>query len=718
MSCLEKINIAFICTFLFMVAPPLLAQCNTGTQVGDVVTPYWREQNGFDEGVPIPNISSGQYALVNVIKGVQYEINAFRIRICRNGGGEHSIDSSNWVPASTRFTADFSGQVRVYYTSPGTGRNIVIKIIGGINSADNQGTPPNQDNRWRTHFYREMNNFTNYLGYKDYDNHSFNEYRHPLGDATPIEVRSQGTVRAGILRYFTARSLMRNTFFSGFYYVKLGADDGTRLFINNEKVYDRWNPAGDYFIKIQVIKLSKGDQLKYEYFNNNIPLQYIFEIDPVADKIIENKTLTSSNGEKICIEETTTLDGDSFREVLPNIFTNPTYQWYYAKSLTGTKQPIGGNTRNYEVNTNTPPFNNPTGGIYYFFREARITINNIGVAPKTESIMSDPIELEIIRKLNINVNPNKKSFCQGGNDAYIRVEITNHTQPPFTFRYKINGLEYSHVSNNRIFTIPINTSQAGTFKYDYVSITDGNGCTTKIHKADNINIIAPPTAVFSQLNTNLCLIHSEVDVMNITSLTGGFPPFQVSVKITNLQNSQVKTTVYNSVPPHQNIKIYHTPNEIGSFKYEIIALSNKRNCTTTYTDKSFIVTVTAPSIAPPENLTWCLPYVVSAVYNESNGHTDVSGNRYVLPIGNTDLDVTINPVPCCPTPNLKWTINNDLSNVRTGQPSAFMGEIAFENDTSTDKTYNITYWLECNGQKYNYVTRQIRITPRPIIEFN
>ncbi|WP_172914559.1 hypothetical protein [Capnocytophaga canis] len=723
MNLLRAFNIIFIFVLSFLAIHPLSAQqCGTGTQVGSgVVTPYWREQNGEAEGVPIPDgTSRNRYALINVIRGVQYEINARFIMVC-NGTQEIPLsdsDGSTFSNPKKNFIAPISGQVRVYYTRFwGSGSDMRIKIIGGANNIDNQNSY-NSNNKWRTHFYREMNNFTNYLGYKDYNSHSFDEQRDPSGNSTPIEVRSQGAMRAGILRYFSARSLMKNTSLKGFYYVKLGSDDGTRLFINDEKVYDRWNPAEDYFVKTQVIKLTgNNDQLKYEYFNNNIPLRYIFQIDPTADKIIENTNLTSSNGTKICMGSSTTLDGDDFAAALPNTFTNPTFQWHYATSPTGTKHPIiGGNTRHYVVNTNVPPFNNPAGGSYYFFREAKITINNIGVPSKPESIMSAPIQIDVIKKLNVNVKPNKKSFCQGESGAEIQVQIANPAQPPFVFTYKINGVEYQHTSNVRNFNIPINTNQAGTLEYEYVSVTDGYGCTTQIHQADNITIKPLPIAVFSGQNTTVCLNTSQAQIPWVT-FTGELP-FTVKIRA----GKTGETPIEIEVPLAENensLTMGHNPNDEGEFIYELLWVSDKNGCKTFFNNQKLVVNVVKPSITltTPENITLCLPDVVTAVYDEGSGNTNVAENSYVLPSGDTTLDVTINPVPCCPNPVLKWTINNNLGNVRTGQPSTFAGEIAFENATSTDKTYNITYWLECNGQKYNYVTREVRITPRPVLQF-
>ncbi|GET45244.1 hypothetical protein [Capnocytophaga felis] len=708
-----KITTYLLCIFFLFGTQLLSAQCGTGKQVrGGVVTPYWRGEGQNDPGVPIPDMSSGQYALVKVIKGVQYEINAYWITICRDSGGEHSIDESNWSSAYTRFTAEVSGQVRVYYTGGKSG--VRIKIIGGANNIDAQNSYHPQSNRWRTHFYREIDNFTNYLGYKDYNSHSFHEHKDPNGDSTPIDIYSQGNIRAGILRYFSARSFMQNIQYKGFYYVRLGADDGTRLFINDEKVYDRWNPTGDYSVKNQAIKLTGNDLLKYEYFNNNIPLQYVFEISP-TDKIIENKTLTSSNGTKICMGKNTTLDGDGFATALPNTFTNPVYQWYYATSPTGVKHPIGGNTKYYEVNTNTSPFNQ--AGSYYFFREARITINNIGVVPKTESIMSDFIKIDVLKQLTAKAKPNKKSFCQRDDNAKIIVTVNNGSggQPPFTFNYTIDGVTQPPIhSNNHIFEIPINTSQAGTFEYKYISITDGNNCITKLHSIDPITINPLPTADFSGQNTTLCLNTPETRIPWVT-FTGELP-FTVRIRGTKTGGSSSEKEI--TLEDNENrLTIEHNPNDEGEFTYELLWVRDNNGCKTLFSNKKIMVNVEKPSITTPQDITWCLPEITQAIY-QSNGDVNISENAYTLVRGSKDLDVTINPVPCCPNPVLKWTINNDLSNVRTGQPSAFAGTISFENNTATDKIYTIYYWLECNGQSYSHqTTRQVRITPRPVIEF-
>ncbi|GIM56668.1 hypothetical protein CAPN006_10620 [Capnocytophaga canimorsus] len=709
------------------------AQCGGGMQVGDVVTPYWKGQN--DQGVSIPNIkgllfSPITYALINVVQGVEYEIYKIKakddtdkflnfIKLCyenQNVALSANVSSPNEYKIS--FKAPISGQLKLYVRYVEI-TNLHIRIIGGQNTIDTpRDALPNENNRWRTYFYRETNNFVNYLGYKDYDDHWFHERRDPVTNSNPIEVRSQGAIRAGILRYFTARSVMRNTLLKGFYYVKLGADDGTRLFVNdnNNEVYNRWNPAGDYSVKTQVIKLTGNDKLKYEYFNDNIPLEYIFKIDPTTDKIIENTTLTSSNGTTLCMGRSTTLDGDDFAAALPNTFTNPTFQWYYDTNPTGNnKQPIGGNTRQYVVKAD----DFPQGGTFYFFREAKMIINNIGVSPKPESIISDPIKIDIIKQLSVSIDP-PKELCKDAVNAQIRIKINNGRggTPPFTFYYEVNDKPLqSNPSYNNIFHIPVNTSQAGTFQYKYLYVTDGNGCKVELGGSDNITINPLPTATFLEQNTTLCLNTSKAQVPWVTFT--GKPPFTVRVKATKTGGTP-KEKEYSLENNQNRLVIEHTPNDKGEFTYEILWVRDANGCTTHFTNKKKVVNVVAPSITAPENVVWCLPEITRAVY-QSNGETTISENRYVLPKGDKALDVEKKGVPCCLTPILKWEIKDGSVSVQKGegQPSKFAGTISLENNTTTDKIYTIYYWLECNGQSYSHdATRQIRITPRPQIHFS
>ncbi|MFK8296097.1 hypothetical protein ACI760_07920 [Capnocytophaga canimorsus] len=611
----------FFLSSIFGVGLSYAQQCNSGRKIGSDVTPIWRTQSG--DGVPIPDLPSGRYALINVIKGIQYEINANYIKVC-DGVREVSLSTNYGTTLSPQrsFIAPISGQLRIYYTWYGTGRDLRIKVIGGENNIDVRDALPNENNKWRGHFYKGANESdtpplpSKYLGYFDLPE-SFNT----VTNSTLFQIYSQGSTAPRLLAnsdYFLIRFFMRSTH-KGLYYVNLGADDGTRLKIDNTSVsvYDNWdNKSQPQWepVNNQIINLSGNSLLSYEFYNGNGRLWYLFEISD-ANKIIEN---TIVGEQTLCVNSGngTPIKGDDFKRRTQHDF-NPTFQfqWHYATNPNGIGRiAIAGATqKDFTPDTKTTPFNQ--AGTYYLFREASVRFKNIGVAEKTEIIFSNAVKVTVLPQPIVSIAPPEKLFCQGEN-AQISIKINNGSggTPPFTFYYEVNDKPLqSNPSYNNIFHIPVNTSEADTFKYKYLYVTDGNGCRVTLEGSDDI-------------------------------------------------------------------------------------------------------TVMAPSITAPENVVWCLPEIVSAVY-DNNGNTTITENRYVLPLGDTALDVVVNSVSCCSNPTLKWTINNDLSNVRTGQPST-IGNISFENATSSDKVYTITYWLECNGQKYSHITRQVRITPRPQIHFS
>lgn len=598
------------------------AQCGGGDKVGETVTFVWDSSNN---GLPAPVTVNGvknnyqNYILVNVVGGITYKVNSSNIVVCSHQGQLNHQRGS--------FTPNESGQVRIYYHNwyyPTT--YLQISVINGQNTTDTKNIPPNQNNRWRIHFYGEQTDiapesgidakFQNYLGYRD-ENESFRFFSsHVANSITPIGVFSNNAERLKVLNYFSAKAFMKTTR-KGLYYVTLGADDGTRLFLDNQPVpvYDNWRTShstGYAPVENQVVKLTGSNTLHYEYFNKGVPLEYLFQISD-ANKIIEN---TIVGEQTICQGgQASPITGDDFKRRAQHNF-NPTFQfqWHYATNPNGIgRTAIAGATqKDFTPDTKTTPFNQ--AGTYYLFREASVRFKNIGVAEKTEIIFSNAVKVTVLPQPIVSIDP-PKELCQGA-DAQIRIEINNGSggTPPFTFYYEVNDKPLqSNPSYNNIFYIPVNTSQAGTFQYKYLYVTDGNGCKVELGSSDGI-------------------------------------------------------------------------------------------------------TVMAPSITAPENVVWCLPEIVSAVY-DNNGNTTITQNSYVLPLGDTTLDVGVNSVPCCLNPTLKWTINNDLSKTRTGQPST-IGNISFENATSSDKVYTITYWLECNGQKYSHITRQVRITPRPQIHFS
>ena len=611
--------------FFFLGEVFLHAQCGGGSQVGSVVTPSWESENG-KEGIRA-SISNGNYVLVNVVKGIQYEVNAYNVRFC-DGNREIDKDDSSLLGVKTTFTAPVSGQIRVYYT--GLGSHINIKAVGKKNSIDTPDIPPFEKDKWRIHFYGEKSNlnpkppgrdakFENYLGYVD-ENESF-DYVRRHNESTPINVFSEGEPRIGALRYFSTRSFMKSTR-KGFYYVNLGADDGTRLSVDSKLVYDNWgNPEQFRWneIRNQIVNLTGNSLLHYEYYNLNVPLKYLFTISN-ENRIIEN---TISGNQTLCIDKGNgePITGDDFnnpRSQHNNYTPTFQFQWSYATTEGGVLIDLNGETqKDFTPNTKVAPFNQ--AGTYYVYRKASVTFKNVGISEKTETLISNPV------KVTIN---------------------------------------------------------------------------------------ALPTATFSGTDQTLCLDTPPAVVWRIG--LQGKRPFVVEFRATEI-GGESRNMQFELDADEVNLPLSHTPNKLGEYIYEVLSVTDGNGCKTEFKSEKITVTVVAPRINQPQEVVWCLPSINQATYQ--NDDTIIRENYYGYQRG-TELDVQVNSVPCCPNPTLKWKIN-ELPEVgeQTGQPSNYTKEIRFENNTNSDKTYTITYWLECNGQKYSEVTRQIRITPRPRLEF-
>ncbi|GJQ07443.1 hypothetical protein CAPN010_16010 [Capnocytophaga cynodegmi] len=492
----------------------------------------------------------------------------------------------------------------------------------------------------------------------------------------------------------------------GLHIFTVSADDGFECLLGGLSVYKKWTwKEGKGKTYLVVLDLNKNSNITLKYNNltgaGNDGTGLYLRVDnfKLLRPIISDISNSCSDSQ-LTISATHTDIPDS-----ENPPQNIKYTWHIRK-IEGGHQIIENNTYQ-DLLFHTTNFQKQSG-TYEVHLELSFTWE--GKIYKTTSLAKRFIQHP---SPNVSIRPSSKRLCQGGS-AEIKVVVNSGSggTPPFTLSYKLNGVALQVKSNENTFNIPINSNQTGTFKYEYESITDGKGCTTSIHKTDNITINPLPTATFLEQNTTLCSNTPEQRIPWVTFT--GKPPFTVRVKATKTGETP-KEKEFPLENNQNSLVIEHNPNDKGEFTYEILWVRDANGCTTYFTDKKKVINVVAPSIAPFQDVAWCLPEIVSAVY-DNNGNTIITENSYVLPLGDTALDVVVNSVPCCPNPTLKWTINNDLSNTRTGQPST-LGNISFENATSSDKTYTITYWLECNGQKYNHITRQVRITPRPNLEF-
>lgn len=112
--------------------------------------------------------------------------------------------------------------------------------------------------------------------------------------------------------------------------------------------------------------------------------------------------------------------------------------------------------------------------------------------------------------LNLTIHPkpiasigSNTTVCQNGVSPLITFNATNGT-PPFTFTYKINsgGNQTISTTTGTFVSLPVPTTNAGTFIYKLVSVTDLN-CSQP--QFDSAIIIINPLPLVTASNVNVCV---------------------------------------------------------------------------------------------------------------------------------------------------------------------------------------------------------------------
>src|SRR5690606_20737437 len=120
------------------------------------------------------------------------------------------------------------------------------------NSQNNSGT-----NRWIGHVYDDSN-LTTYIGYYP-ENESFD--RNFGGDAVCFGMEAGGSV---LTETFSVRYKM-NSSKKGLFVVSMGSDDGTRLRVDGNLVFNNWVNQS-YLLRPRVLfKLTGNSNLEFEY---------------------------------------------------------------------------------------------------------------------------------------------------------------------------------------------------------------------------------------------------------------------------------------------------------------------------------------------------------------------------------------------------------------------------------------------------------------------
>ncbi|MGN6532940.1 MAG: T9SS type A sorting domain-containing protein, partial [Ginsengibacter sp.] len=288
------------------------------------------------------------------------------------------------------------------------------------NSTDNQSTAGN--NSWIGHIYNGQA-FNNYIGYFP-EPETFNEGFG--GDATCFSVSSSSGTSSIYTEQFSVRFYMKSTK-KGLYVVDLGSDDGSKLTIDGNIVYNNWIDQSFSTKPRVLINLTGSSLLNYEYYENGGANTVIFQ----NLTLVLANTLSINTTQGICQGNTgIAISGDSFG-TLPSGLSNPKYQWAYSTTLNGTRNNIAGaNTATFIPDPSVAPFN--AAGTYYVYRNASVTSsNNSGVNPYTASNESNAAVITITAPPSASISYADAPFCNSISTAES-VTVSGTTGGQFT----------------------------------------------------------------------------------------------------------------------------------------------------------------------------------------------------------------------------------------------------------------------------------------------
>jgi hypothetical protein len=263
---------------------------------------------------------------------------------------------------------------------------------------------------------------------------------------------------------------------------------------------------------------------------------------------------------------------------------------------------VSGNSVTVPVSTTT------AGGFTYLLtsvRESSSTACSANASGTASVVVSAPPIASIsgtsavcIGATNINLNING-----GGGTA------------PYTFTYTINGgvqQTVTTVSGNTA-TVPVNTTTAGSFIYQLVSVQEGsaNACIALVSNSSTVVINPLPTASVSASTAGVCL-NGAIPVIRFAG-SGGTAPYTISYKINGGTTQSTLTTGNLATVPVSTTTA-------GSFTYSLVSVRDAGS-SACINGAAGSVTVTVYSIPPAPSI---------SVVDNCNGTSTLTAGNIVM----------------------------------------------------------------------------------------
>jgi len=381
--------------------------------------------------------------------------------------GPNGYTSTQRNPSIDYVTATMGGTYTVVATLNGCSSNPVSTIVTINQPTQNYNEVEFGNDSWIGHIYDELN-FSNYLdGYTE----NLNFDQQFGGDNINIQIGAGNCRPILNTQTFSVKYKMNSTL-KGLYVANIGSDDGSRLTVDGNLIYNDW---GDHAYRLNsnvLLNLTGSSSLILDYYENAGGNRINFGN---LGLIIKNELITNLNQTLDSENSPLPISGDVFN-TLPdgiNKVNSSGYQWVYSTTAGGkTTDIVGATGPNYTPNRSDLPFNN--AGTYYLYRKVLLSSsNNIIGGDYVTSNQSNAASV-IVKDLctsppTINLLESK-SICAGSID--ITGTLTGVS--PWTVNATVNGQAITRSFNESTFSIPITINQTTTI--NITKVTDGNSC--------------------------------------------------------------------------------------------------------------------------------------------------------------------------------------------------------------------------------------------------
>ena len=248
---------------------------------------------------------------------------------------------------------------------------------------------------WKGHLY-DGTNFNNYMGHFDEAELFDQDFG---GNLNCFQVNSGASVRSVYTETFSVRYRMNSTR-KGLYIADFGSDDGSRLFVDGQEVYNDWSDHSFRSRPRVLFSLSGSSNLAYEFYENGGANRVVFQN---LTQLLAN-SLTVNTEQTLCTGEAgIAISGDIFGTLPSGISLQGTgYQWTYSTTPDGARTAITGATEaTFTPDVAVAPFDVP--GTYYIYRNAILrSTNNVSPDP---CIAVNESNVAIVTVINVSGIP-------------------------------------------------------------------------------------------------------------------------------------------------------------------------------------------------------------------------------------------------------------------------------------------------------------------------